>query len=406
MQYNVVFHGEFSPEYDIDEAKEKLAKIFKLKSETVDTLFSGQTVTIRKNVDEVTAQKYQKAAAGCGVIFELEPVGDPTQVAPQPSPAEVAARDATMVICPNCSFSQSRSTTCLQCGEFLIKPPEKPRPNKITAVSVPVSTVDSASGSSRNIWKTARICLLLLVLFIVGMNTFMTGRWTTDWDEPLWVGIYPINGDQNEHIDHYIDSLSEETFLALADFFSEEAEAHELPLAEPFTVHLAPPVKELPPAPPQGRNPLAVIWWSLKMRFWVYQNDTFTAGPSPDIKIFLVYHDASVPNPLENSLGIRKGMFGVVHAYADYHLEPKNQVVIAHEILHTVGARDKYDMATQQPIFPEGYAYPDRKPPYPQQVAEIMGTRIPITDKKSKMPPNLQFTVIGKKTAREIKWIK
>jgi hypothetical protein len=141
------------------------------------------------------------------------------------------------------------------------------------------------------------------------------------------------------------------------------------------------------------------------MRWWVFQNDTFTEGPSPDIKIFLIYHDASVLNPLENSLGMRKGLFGVVHAYADSRLESKNQVVIAHEILHTVGARDKYDMATYQPNFPEGYANPDRKPLHPQQVAEIMGSRIPLSKTEARMPPNLNFTVIGKATAREIKWI-
>ncbi len=402
MQYDVVFHGEFSPEYDIDEAKEKLAKIFKLKPETVDTLFAGQSVTIRKNVDAVTAQKYQKAAAGCGVIFELEPRENATETAT--TPAAMAARDATMVICPNCSFSQSRSTTCLQCGDFLIKPAETPRPARITAVSVPVSTT-TVSGSSKNLWKTARISLLLLVLFIVGMNTFMTGRWTTDWDEPLWVGIYPINGGQKEHISNFIDSLDETSFQTIADFFAVEAEAHGLPLAEPFTIRLAPPVAEMPPAPPQSRNPLTVIWWSLKMRFWVYQNDTFTAGPSPDIKIFTVYHDTSA-SLLEDSLGMRKGLFGVVHAYADYRHAPRTQVVIAHEILHTVGARDKYDMATQQPVFPEGYANPDRLPPYPQQVAEIMGRGIPISKTQSAMPPNLNYTVIGKQTAREIKWIK
>jgi hypothetical protein len=237
------------------------------------------------------------------------------------------------------------------------------------------------------------------------MNTFMSGRWTTDWDEPLWVGIYPINGDQQAQITHYIDRLEEETFQPIADFFAEEAEAHALPLAEPFTIRLAPAVREMPPPPPQGRNPLAVIWWSLKMRWWVYQNDTFEEGPSPDIKIFLIYHDARRPNPLENSLGIRKGLFGVVHAYADYRLEPKNHVVIAHEILHTVGAKDKYDMETRQPLFPGGYAYPDNQPVHPQQVAEIMGSRIPLSPTQSKMPPTLNYTVIGKQTAREIKWI-
>jgi hypothetical protein len=69
MLYDVVFHGEFSPEYDIDEAKEKLARIFKLKPEKVDTLFSGQSVTIRKNVDEVTARKIPESGGGLWCHF-------------------------------------------------------------------------------------------------------------------------------------------------------------------------------------------------------------------------------------------------------------------------------------------------------------------------------------------------
>jgi hypothetical protein len=239
----------------------------------------------------------------------------------------------------------------------------------------------------------------------LNMNTFMTGRWTTDWDEPLWVGIYPINGDRNDHVAAYITNLDDSFFRPIVDFFAEEAETHGLPLMEPFSLHLAPPVEALPPPPPQGRNPLATIWWSLKMRLWVFQNDTFTAGPSPEIKIFIVYHDPRSGRALDNSLGLRKGLFGVVHAYADYRLAPKNHVVIAHEILHTVGATDKYDRATRQPIFPEGYAYPDRKPLYPQQVAEIMGGRIPVSKTSATMPPNLSFTIIGQETAREIKWI-
>lgn len=215
MPYNVVFQGEFFPEYDIDEAKQRLAKTFKLKPETVEQLFStSQPVTIRKNVDDITAEKYRKAAARCGVIFELEPVDAPA--APPPSPA-AAPPGTTLVTCPDCGFAQSRSTACLQCGAFLIEPEEKPRPAPIAKVTVPVSTAENAAGSSRNLWKTARIGLLLLILFIVGMNTVMTGRWTTDWDETLWVGIYPINGDGNGRVAAYIDSLDEASFRPVVE---------------------------------------------------------------------------------------------------------------------------------------------------------------------------------------------
>ena len=76
MRYKVVFHGDVPPEAEIDDAKQKLAPIFKLKSEAVDRLFSGKAVTIRKHADAATAKKYQKAAAGCGVIFP-EPAYNP-----------------------------------------------------------------------------------------------------------------------------------------------------------------------------------------------------------------------------------------------------------------------------------------------------------------------------------------
>ena len=36
---------------------------------------------------------------------------------------------------------------------------------------------------------------LLMTLFVVGMGTYLTMQNTTDWREPLWVQVYPINGD-------------------------------------------------------------------------------------------------------------------------------------------------------------------------------------------------------------------
>ncbi|MGZ5802356.1 MAG: hypothetical protein ACXWJZ_17215, partial [Burkholderiaceae bacterium] len=67
---------------------------------------------------------------------------------------------------------------------------------------------------------------------------------------------------------------------------------------------------------------------------------------------------------------------------------------------------DKYDLATNQPIFPEGYADPDLKPLLPQQSAEIMGGRTPITQTEAEIPASLNKVVIGQKTAQEINWLK
>ena len=86
--------------------------------------------------------------------------------------------------------------------------------------------------------------------------------------------------------------------------------------------------------------------------------------------------------------------------------EKQNNFIILHELLHTLGATDKYNLSTNQPIFPEGYAEPNRKPTYPQRKAEIMGGRIPLSATEAKIPSSLKKAIIGTKTAREIGWIK
>jgi hypothetical protein len=99
-------------------------------------------------------------------------------------------------------------------------------------------------------------------------------------------------------------------------------------------------------------------------------------------------------------------MLGIVNVFASADQEGSNAVVIAHELLHTFGATDKYDSGTNGPSFPDGYAEPDARPLHPQRRAEIMAGRIPITETHSEIPRNLKRVVIGEKTAREINWVK
>ena len=81
-------------------------------------------------------------------------------------------------------------------------------------------------------------------------------------------------------------------------------------------------------------------------------------------------------------------------------------MVLVYELLHGFGATDKYNLANGEPIFPIGYAQADKQPLYPQTEAEIMGGRIPLFEYKSKMPNDLEQTVISVLTAQEIGWIK
>jgi hypothetical protein len=59
-------------------------------------------------------------------------------------------------------------------------------------------------------------------------------------------------------------------------------------------------------------------------------------------------------------------------------------------------------LSTGEPIFPDGYSEPDRKPLFPQKLAEIMGGRIPVNSYSSVMPDSLDECKIGRQTAEEI----
>jgi len=107
-----------------------------------------------------------------------------------------------------------------------------------------------------------------------------------------------------------------------------------------------------------------------------------------------------------HSLGLQKGLIGVVNAFASDEQAAQNNVVVAHELLHTVGATDKYDASTNQPTHPGGYAEPDKDPLLPQTFAEIMAGRIPWSTTQSEMPGSLDKVLIGTQTAQEINWLR
>ncbi len=254
-------------------------------------------------------------------------------------------------------------------------------------------------------FKNIRIAILLFILFLVGTNAYLTQLRITDWDQSLSVVIYPINGDESSHTENYVDSLTLDVFKPIERFLQREGLKYNLVLIDPVILDLAPKVNNLPPQPPFGANTLAIMWWSLKLRYWAWKNDTY-AGPLINIKVFVLYYDPNKYNQLDHSLGLKEGHICMVKAFATRHQAARNNVVITHEMLHTLGAKDKYNLQTLQPIYPEGYADPEKKPLLPQRYAEIMGGAIPLSSSEAKMPASLEYTVVGTVSAKEIKWIQ
>ena len=127
---------------------------------------------------------------------------------------------------------------------------------------------------------------------------------------------------------------------------------------------------------------------------------------TPDIRIYALYNHPSTAQQLAHSVGLQKGLIGVANLFSVNQMTSDNNFVIAHELLHTLGASDKYDPMSNQPIFPVGYAEPELSPLYPQRYAEIMGGRIPVSPKWSTVPKSLDLVLVGPQTALEIGWLK
>lgn len=251
-------------------------------------------------------------------------------------------------------------------------------------------------------FRAIRISVLLFILLFVSLNTWLSHAYSTDWDDSLWVKVYPINADGSELSQRYIESLKPRDFERVEAFIGRETARYGKTIDRPVQVKLGEPINEQPPALDETPNALDVMLWSLKMRWWAGDvtddQDTIT----PDVRMFVRFHSPETHLSLENSVGIKKGMFGIVNAYAGRRYRGRNNVIIAHEFLHTLGATDKYDPATGHPLAPLGLADPARNPLYPQEFAEIMGGRIALASDDSVIPKSLDFAVIGPDTAREV----
>jgi hypothetical protein len=256
------------------------------------------------------------------------------------------------------------------------------------------------------VWKAIRIGLLLLVLGAVALHQWLDRVQTQSWHATLWVGIYPLNGDGTATAEQYIDALSVKDFAPVESFFAREAHRYEVSLDEPVHIELYPQGDALPPALPADAGPLEVAWWSLKLRWFAWRTAEVPGLVPVRIRLFVLYHDPATLPTVPDSHGLQKGLVGVVHAFAVHEMTGTNNIVIAHELLHTLGATDKYDPASGAPLYPSGYADPDRQPRYPQAEAEIMAGRRALSAQQFEMPPSLASVVVGPETAREIRWTR
>lgn len=65
--FDVIFSGEIIDGFAVSAVKDKASQIFKMDSGKVESLFQGKSLTLKKNIDEAAANKYQKILSNIGM---------------------------------------------------------------------------------------------------------------------------------------------------------------------------------------------------------------------------------------------------------------------------------------------------------------------------------------------------
>lgn len=249
-------------------------------------------------------------------------------------------------------------------------------------------------------WKKIRILILLVILFVVAVNAYRDQN--QDWSKPVFVLLHPINADGSVATQQYIQQLSAQDLNGAQKYLEMAAQQYR---GQPtyFYFNLGRELKELPPKVPEQASIIDTIFWSLKFRFYAWQQQQ-SSDSSANVTLYLNYYDPAQHKVLKHSTALQKGRIGSVNLFASKKQTEQNKIVLVHELLHAFGASDKYDLATGQPMYPVGYAFPDQQPLFPQAKAELMAGYIPTSQTSSKMPESLSQTLINEITAIELGW--
>lgn len=253
-----------------------------------------------------------------------------------------------------------------------------------------------------------RVALLLSALVIVvlwAVADWQRRRARKSWTSPLRVALVLVEREE----------LPKETMSALrsrvADLeqrLRDERRRHGGSDMPPFAFVVKGPVvadSDAPRVADQDLLGLVAHTWAL----WRWTRDIDQRADVQwrgyDSRIYLVVKPAQREAPAfvegESEDG---GRVGVASADVDAAMIDFALIVAAHELMHTLGASDKYDQAGHA-RFPEGFAEPHRSPPFPQRCAELMARTVPLSPDSERSPDTLNELCVGEVTAREIGWL-
>lgn len=90
QKYEVIFSGEIAPGAQLQDVRAELGRLFNADAAVLERFFSGRPVVVKRDLDQVSAQKYQLAFNRAGAIVEVRPMVAAAEAAVFPAVPESA----------------------------------------------------------------------------------------------------------------------------------------------------------------------------------------------------------------------------------------------------------------------------------------------------------------------------
>lgn len=257
-----------------------------------------------------------------------------------------------------------------------------------------------------------RVTVLGTILFgviLYAVRDFRARSARNAWQRPLDVAVVVVQAAGAGAVDPAAAQGLRDRAPALEARLAAEHRRHApgSPLPAPFHFQVFGVVPADQPAPaPAGEGFVDAVSYALALRRWVSAVDARAGIPSAgwDARIYVV---ARRPEHEERSMvegrSEHGGWVGLVEVELDPEMVDVTHAVVAHELMHVLGAEDAYDAAGLARI-PEGLAEPERVPLYPQRFAEVMARGRPVSPGREVLPETLDEIAVGAVTARAIGW--
>ncbi|HET7543529.1 MAG TPA: hypothetical protein VFK05_26835 [Polyangiaceae bacterium] len=249
------------------------------------------------------------------------------------------------------------------------------------------------------------VLLALLVLTLLwAVYEVRSRRARNEWQRPLEVAVAFV---QLGAVDAEALEALRGRFPLLEKRLGDEYHRYGGRLPKPIHFTLFGPVMvdRAPPTDPSDTL-LGLAQHAYEQWRWTRAVDIGSRLPSRDfdsrIYLFLRAPQDSTRGLVEGSseLGGRVGVARIELAATTVDL---GLFVVSHELFHTLGASDKYDMHGRA-VIPEGLVEPERVPLYPQRYAEVMTRNLVVAAGTERPPDSLAELGVGRLTAREIGW--